>query len=201
MLKMPFSRARDHFQGSLTAPIELVQYGDFQCPHCVETYPGIKMLIETLGSSIRFIYRHYPLPNIHPLALEAAVAAEAAGLQDKFWYMHDMILENQKYLLRSSFSTFAREIELDMGTYENNSKHKRLFQKVIHDFESGVKSGVDGTPTFFINGKKYNGFNDFEGLYKACKYTFNMQEEKSQYAEYDKNSFTHTGNDYFDELP
>jgi protein-disulfide isomerase len=176
MLKMPFNSARDHYQGSLTAPIELMQYGDFQCPHCVEAYPGIKMLIETLGSNIRFVYRHYPLPNIHPLALEAAVAAEAAGFQDKFWYMHDMIFENQKYLLRSSFSTFAKEIELDLEAYENNNKHKRLFHKVINDFESGIKSAVDGTPTFFINGNKYNGFNDFEGLYKTCKYTFNIQE-------------------------
>ena len=100
--------------------------------------------------------------------------------------MHDMILENQKYLLRSSFSTFAREIELNLETYENNYKYKRLFHKVINDFESGVKSGVDGTPTFFINGKKYNGFNDFEELYKACKYTLNIQEEISQHAEYDK---------------
>jgi protein-disulfide isomerase len=175
-LKMPFNSAIDHYQGSLTAPVELVQYGDFQCPHCAEAYPAIKMLIETLGSTIRFIYRHYPLPNIHPLALEAAVAAEAAGLQNKFWYMHDMILENQKYILRSSFSVFAKEIELDLETYENNSKYKRLFHKVINDFESGVKSGVDGTPTFFTNGKKYNGFNDFGGLYKACKYIFNIQE-------------------------
>jgi protein-disulfide isomerase len=176
MLKLPFNSSRDHYQGSLTAPIELLQYGDFQCPHCAETYPDIKMLIESLGSDIRFVYRHYPLPNIHSLALEAAVATEAAGFQGKFWYMHDMIFENQKYLLRSSFSSFAREIELDMRTYENNNKHKRLFHKVIHDFESGTKSGVDGTPTFFINGKKYNGFNDFEGLYKSCKYTADLQD-------------------------
>ena len=176
MLKLSFNGARDHYQGSLDAPIELMLYGDFQCLHCAETYPDIKLLIETLGSDIRFVYRHYPLANIHPLALEAAIATEAAGLQDKFWYMHDMIFENQKQLLRCSFSGFAREIELDLRAYENNYKHKKLVYKVINDFEGGVKSGVDGTPTFFINGKKYNGFSDFEGLYKTCKYTFSTQD-------------------------
>jgi protein-disulfide isomerase len=174
MLKLPFNSSRDHYQGSLFAPIELVQYGDFQCSHCAYVYPDVKLLMETLGRHVRFVYRHYPLHNIHPLALEAALATEVAATQEKFWYMHDMIFENQKHLLRSSFSTFAEEIELDLGQYENTRKHKKLFHKVTNDFESGVKSGVDGTPTFFINGKKYNGFNDFEGLYKACKYTFNI---------------------------
>ena len=173
-LKFPFDNSRDHYQGSVFAPIELIQYGDFQCAHSARAYADIKLLIETFGSRIRFVYRHYPLPNIHNLALEVAVASEAAASQGKFWYMHDMIFENQEYLLRSSFSGFAEEIGLNLEQYENSREHKRLRHKVINDFEGGVKSGVDGTPTFFINGKKYNGYNDFEGLYKACKYTYNM---------------------------
>jgi protein-disulfide isomerase len=176
MQKYSFDNTRDHYQGSVFAPIEIVQYGDFQCVHCAQAYPDIKLLIETLGGRIRFVYRHYPLPNIHSLALEAAVASEAAASQGKFWPMHDMIFKNQKYLLRSSFSGFAEEIGLNMEQYENSMKYKRLKHKVINDFESGVKCGVDGTPTFFISGRKYNGYNDFEGLYKACKYTFSIHD-------------------------
>ena len=176
MLKFSFDNTRDHYQGSVFAPIELVQYGDFQCVHCAQAYPDIKLLIEAMGGRIRFVYRHYPLANIHSLALEAAVASEAAASQGKFWPMHDMIFKNQKYLLRSFFSGFAEEIGLNMEQYENSMKYKRLKHKVINDFESGVKSGVDGTPTLFISGRKYNGYNDFEGLYKACKYTFNIHD-------------------------
>jgi protein-disulfide isomerase len=171
-LKSPFNSERDHFRGSLFAPIELMQYGDFQCSHCGYAYAEIKLLLETLGNRVRFVYRHYPLHNIHPLALEAAMVTEAAGAQDRFWYMHDMIFENQKYLVRSSFASFAK-MELNLDQYESSCRHKQLFHRVINDFEGGVKSGVEGTPTFFINGRKYNGFTDFEGLYKACKYTFN----------------------------
>jgi len=176
MHKFSFDNTRDHYRGNLFAPIELVQYGDFQCTHCAQAYPDIKLLIETLGARIRFVYRHYPLPNIHSLALEAAVASEAAASQGKFWQMHDMIFKNQKYLLRSSFSSFAEEIGLNLEQFENSMKYKRLKHKVINDFESGVKGGVDGTPTFYISGRKYNGYNDFEGLYKACKYTYNIHD-------------------------
>lgn len=173
-LKMPFNSMRDHYYGSLFAPVELMQYGDFQCSHCGDVYPDIKLLLETLGTRVRLVYRHFPLQHIHPLALEASMATEVAASQGKFWPMHDMIFENQKYLLRSSFSTFANTIRLNLEEYENTHKHKKLLLKVINDFESGIKSGVDGTPTFFINGKKYNGFNDFEGFYRACKYTYNV---------------------------
>jgi protein-disulfide isomerase len=171
MLKYPFDDKQDHYQGSTCAPIELMLYGDFQCKHCGQAYPEIKLLIDKLGSRIKFVYRHYPIPIVHSLALEAAMASEAAASQGKFWYMHDMIFENQEYLLRSSFSGFAEEIGLDMQQYENSKEHKKLKYKVINDYESGVKCDVDATPTFFINGKKYNGYNDFEGLYRACMYT------------------------------
>jgi protein-disulfide isomerase len=180
MLKSPFNSSRDHYQGSLYAPVEIIEYGDFQCLHCAEVYTEVKLLIEALENKIRFVYRHYPIHTIHPLAIDAAIATEAAAMQGKFWAMHDMIFENQKLLLRSSFSTFAREINLDLEQYESSQKYKQLFHKVINDFEGGVKSNVAGTPTFFINGKKYNGFNDFEGLYRACKYTFNTQRSSLQ---------------------
>ena len=103
MLKMPFCIERDNFFGDAAAPIELVQYGDFQCQHSGSVYTAVKLLQEYLGAELKFIFRHFPLPSLHPLALEAAVASEAAAMQGKFWQMHDMIFEQQKYLVRSSF--------------------------------------------------------------------------------------------------
>lgn len=164
-----------HFSGLQEAALELVEYGDFMCEHCAEVYPAIKLLQEKLGSSMRFVYRHYPLHAIHPLALEAAIATEAAALQGKFWYMHDMIYENQKHLLRSSFSRFAESINLDLNTFEDSRGHKQLLHKVINDYEKGVQCGVTGTPTFVINGKRYNGFDDFESLYRACRFSMDFR--------------------------
>ena len=172
MLKYLFDHKRDRYYGYPLAPIELIEYGDLQCENCAAVYPEIKMLQEKMGSQLKFVFRHFPLTAIHSLALDAAVATEAAAQHDrlKFWDMHDMIFENQKYLCRSSLSSFAEEIGLDTIAFEDNRSHKKLIQKVTSDFESGVKSGVSGTPTFFFNRQKYNGFHDFESLYKACKY-------------------------------
>ena len=167
------STGTDHFYGLMEAPVQLIQYGDFLCEHCADVYPAIKLLQEKMGNDIIYIFRHYPLHTIHPLALEAAIASEAAALQGKFWYMHDMIFENQKHLLRSSFSGFAEMINLDMKTFEDSRGHKQLFHKVINDFEKGAQFGVNSTPTFFINGQRYNGFDDFESLYRTCSYAAN----------------------------
>lgn len=175
MLKLPVDPGRDNFAGCATAPIELVEYGDFQCKYSAEAYIVIKLLQQCLGDQLKFVFRHYPIPALHSLALDAAVASEAAALQGKFWYMHDMIFENQQYLVRSSFSRFAEEIELDLTTYENTTGNKKLIYKVVNDFESGARSGVISTPTFFINGKKYNGFCDFESMYKTCRYAMNIE--------------------------
>jgi protein-disulfide isomerase len=174
ILKLPFNENRDHYFGSPIAPVEVIAYADFQCEYSGEIYTSIKWLRQYLGNDLKFVFRHYPLPNVHSLALEAAVAAEAAGLQGKFWDMHDLIFENQRFLVRSSFSRFAEEIELDTTLMEDRLGYKRLVHKVINDFESGVKSGVDGTPTLFINGRRYNGFIDAENLYRTCNYEMNL---------------------------
>ena len=170
MLKYLFDHKIDHYYGYPLAPIELIEYGDFQCEYSAAVYPEIKMLQEKMGNQLKFVFRHFPQSAIHPMAFDAAVSAEVASLQDKFSYMHDFIFENQKYLTRSSLSNFAAEIGLDVAAFENSRSHKKLAKKVTNDFESGVKSDVNGTPTFFINGHKYDGFNDFESLYKACKF-------------------------------
>jgi protein-disulfide isomerase len=169
MLHQNFRTDYDHYQGSPLAPIELIQYGDFQCKYCGEVYAVIKWLQDSFGDLLKFVYRHYPMPTRHPLSLQAAVATEAAALQGKFWYMHDMIYENQKFLTCTSFGGFAKDIDLDARAFEDCRERRKLFRKVISDFESGVKSGVDSTPTFFINGARYNGFDDFENLYSALQ--------------------------------
>jgi len=170
--KPVFDEKRDNYWGDPSAPVEVIQYGDFQCPHCADVYPVIKSLQEKMGRRMKFIFRHYPQPVLHPLSLDAAVAAEAAAIQDKFWHMHDIIFENQKYLTRSSLGHFAQEIELNAEIFEDSREHKKLFHKVISDYETGVKGGVDGTPTFFIDGRRYNGFHDLDSLYKTCRYVW-----------------------------
>lgn len=161
---------RDHISGCRFAPVELVQYGDLQCPHCADVYPCIKQLQEIMGDQLRYVFRHYPLPQLHLLALDAAISCEIAAIHGKFWYMHDMIFENQQYLSRAALLRFAEEIEIDTGLFTNTREYKKMSRKVISDFESGVRSGVNGTPTFFINGRRYNGLSDLEELLTTCKY-------------------------------
>ena len=176
MLQPLLDETHDHIFGWRFAPVEIVQYGDLQCPHCAAVYPDIKRLQEIMGDLLKFAFRHHPLPQIHPLALDAAIACEMAALQDKFWQMHDIIFENQQYLSRAALTRFAEEIEMDTSLFIDTREYKKMSQKVISDFESGVRSGVNSTPTFFINGLRYNGMNDLDGLMSACRYTMLMLE-------------------------
>jgi protein-disulfide isomerase len=155
-LKPPVN-SKDHIQGKNTAPLELVEYGDYQCPHCGRAYPIIKNLQRSLGDDLKFVFRNFPLSEIHPDAFTAAVAAEAAGLQDKYWEMHDIIFENQQALDLESLFLYAKAIGLDVKRFKNDIQKNELADKVEQDFESGIRSGVNGTPSFFINGRKYNG--------------------------------------------
>src|SRR5712672_1524188 len=113
MLKPLFNSGRDHYWGDLNAPVELMQYGGYQCRHSGDVWPVVKQLKEFLGDDLRYVFRHFPMPNLHPLALEAAVSAEAAGMQGRFWAMHIKILDNQFYLNRASLNVFAEELKLD----------------------------------------------------------------------------------------
>ena len=153
----PAVNSNDHIQGENTAPLELVEYGDYQCPHCGRAYPIIKKMQRSFGDDLKFVFRNFPLSEIHPDAFNAAVAAEAAGLQQKFWQMHDIIFENQRALDFESLFFYAKKIGLDLESFKNDIQKNSLITKVEQDFESGVRSGVNGTPSFFINGKKYNG--------------------------------------------
>lgn len=147
----------DHEEGNKNAPIQLVEYGDYQCSYCGEAYPIIKGMQQTLGNDLELVFRNFPLTEIHLNAENAAKAAEAAALQNKFWEMHDMLYQNQQQLDEAHLVSYAKKLGLDMNKFQSDMQSSAVANKVENDFESGVRSGVNGTPSFFINGEKYDG--------------------------------------------
>jgi len=147
----------DHFQGDEKASIEIVEFGDYQCPHCGAAYPIVKEIQDTFGEQIKFVFRNFPLSESHQYAQIAAVYAEAAALQNKFWEMHDAIYERQSYLSEDFLKTLAKELDLDIDQFEVDLESYLVKEKVENDFESGIRSGVNGTPTFFVNGERFDG--------------------------------------------
>ncbi len=154
---------RDHVQGPADALVTLVEYGDYECPHCRLVYYNIKELQEHLGDRMRYVYRHLPISSTHPEAQLAAEAAEAAGAQGKFWEMHDQLYGHPD-LDRSHIMAYAQEIGLDMNRFRKETENRVYADKVQEDFDSGIRSGVNGTPTFFLNGERYDGAWDTESL-------------------------------------
>jgi len=167
-LKPPFGE-KDHFQGDLHAPLELVEYGDYQCPHCAHAYPVIKHIQSALGKELKFVFRNFPLNEAHPQAFVAAVAAEAASLQNAFWQMHDLLFEKQSQLVKLPFDLFAITLGLDAGKLVKDLEDPGLSARVEADFASGLRSGVNGTPSFFINGRRYDGSWEEEFLLAELK--------------------------------
>lgn len=148
----PAVNAADHHRGNINAAITLVEYGDFQCPYCRRAHPLIDRLLSEWGNDIHFVFRNFPLREIHRHAFAAAVAAEAAGQQGKFWEMHDLIFDNQDKINSSFLLSLAEEINLDLDQFTTDSTSKDIQNKIEADFESGIRSGVNGTPSFFLNG-------------------------------------------------
>lgn len=165
----PAVSARDHVQGPAGAAATLVEYADYQCPYCGEAHPLVKRLQKALGKQLRFVFRNFPLTEAHPYALIAAEAAEAAGLQGKFWQMHDLIFEHQPDLEPDILLSWAEEVGLDLADFENAIERGTVRKRIEEDIVSGERSGVDGTPCFFINGTKYDGDMDYESLHTALK--------------------------------
>ena len=147
---------KDHIQGPADAQVELVEYGDYQCPHCGRAYPIIKRIQQELGDTLKFVFRNFPLSEAHPQAFIAAVAVEAAAKQNAYWEMHDLIFENQQLLPSLPFVSFAQKLGLDADQFEEDLADSALSAKVEADFDSGIRSGVNGTPSFFINGLRYD---------------------------------------------
>jgi protein-disulfide isomerase len=161
--------SRDHLRGAPTAPITLVEYGDYECPHCSATYPVVEAVRGRLASELCFVYRHFPLARIHPHAERAAEAAEAAGAQSKFWAMHERLFEYQDALDDENLVWHATLIGLDMARFAGELKSGEYLPRVRKDFFGGVASGVNGTPTFFINSFRYNGPHDARSLIAAMQ--------------------------------
>jgi protein-disulfide isomerase len=153
----PPASASDHAEGPEDAPVTLVEYGDYECPYCGMAQPVVKRAQRELGSQLRFVFRNFPLAEAHPHARTAAEAAEAAGAQGKFWEMHDTLFEHQDALAVEDLIGYAKSLGLDVEQFSRDLEAGTYGKRVRDDFRSGVRSGVNGTPTFFFNGERYDG--------------------------------------------
>ncbi len=167
-LKIPVG-PEDHVQGSADAECTLVEYGDYECPHCAHADPIVKRLQRHLGKRLRFVFRNFPLSQIHPHAEAAAETAEFAAANGKFWEMHDLIFENQSSLSLALFEKLAQRLGLSSAELLDALNRKEYEARVRADFTGGVRSGVNGTPTFFINGQRHNGSFEYEDLLAAIE--------------------------------
>jgi NhaA family Na+:H+ antiporter len=154
----------DHIEGPTDARVTLVEYGDYECPHCRQVAPIIEQVQERFGDQLRYVFRHFPISTAHPNAQLAAEAAEAAAAQDKFWEMHDLLFEHVDSLDRQQLVRFAEELDLDVERFERELDEHVYADRVREDFLSGVRSGANGTPTFFLNGVRYDRPWDLDSL-------------------------------------
>ena len=148
--------AVDHMLGPADARVTVVEYGDFECPLCKQAEPVVKLALNRFAGALRFVYRHFPLEEVHPHALLAAEAAEAAGGQGKFWPMHDLLFDNQSHLKPNNLRSYAERLELDLGRYDADTRDELYRQRVREHIDGGLHSGVRATPTFFINGRMHD---------------------------------------------
>ncbi|HEX6478911.1 MAG TPA: thioredoxin domain-containing protein [Ktedonobacteraceae bacterium] len=167
-LAVPVSE-RDHSQGPATAAVTLVQYGDYECPYTRQSTTVVRAIQQQLGDQLRFVFRNFPLTEIHPHALHAAFAAEAAAMQGKFWEMHDYIFHHQHTLEDSDLEQFATAVGLDMQQFAHDMAERPYIGRIEEDLQNGLHSGVRGTPTFFINGVLYPGSWEREALLAALE--------------------------------
>src|SRR5919112_172359 len=160
---------RDHARGPMDAPVTLVKYGDYECPYCGEAHPVLKELQERVGEQVRFVFRHFPLDSVHPRARRAAQAAEAAASQGRFWEMHDLLYERQDELGEEDLMRYAAELELDLGRFEEDLANDNHAWRIEEDRLGGERAGVGGTPALFVNGVRYAGTMDLDGLLAAVE--------------------------------
>ena len=165
-LSVPVSD-KDHRQGDPDAPCTLVEYGDYQCPSCGHAYPIVKRVQKHFGKRLLFVFRNFPLTEMHPYAEPAAETAEFAAAHQKFWEMHDLLYENQDRLDDALLFELSQHLHLDLEKLRQALASKEFEPRVRADFRSGVRSGVNGTPTFFINGQRHDGAYDYGSLVEA----------------------------------
>jgi protein-disulfide isomerase len=167
-LKVPIG-PDDQIQGDDSAECTLVEYGDYECSHCGHAYPIVKRLQKHFGKRLRFVFRNFPLSQMHPHAEAAAETAEFAASKGKFWEMHDLLFENQNRFSLLLFEELAGELGLSSAELLEALNRKEYEPRVRADFAGGVRSGVNGTPTFFINGQRHNGLFEYQDLLAAIE--------------------------------
>jgi Na+/H+ antiporter NhaA len=160
---------RDHVRGSDDAPVTLLEYGDYQCPYCGQAEVVIRDLLESFGDDLRYVWRHLPLNDVHQYAQMAAEAAEAAGAQGEFWPMHDVLLDHQGDLTPADLSRYANDLGLDLNRFWDDLRSRAHAPRIAADVASADESGVAGTPSFFINGKRHQGAYDANTLAAAVR--------------------------------
>jgi protein-disulfide isomerase len=168
-LTLPVDDDRDHIQGPAAAPVTLVEYGDYECPYCGAAYPIVKELQAREGEGLRFVFRNFPITTSHPHAEQAAEAAEAAAAQGRFWEMHDHLYEHQRHLENEDLRGYAAELGLDVARFSDELAQHAHAGRVREDFMSGVRSGVNGTPTFYVNGVRHDDSYELETLLAAIE--------------------------------
>jgi protein-disulfide isomerase len=169
VLTMPVTEDRDHIQGPADAAVTLVEYGDYECPYCGAAYPIIKQVQARMGERLRFVFRNFPITTSHPHAEQAAEAAEAAASQGRFWEMHDVLYENQERLRGQDLHAYAETLGLDLELFDTELADRVHAERVREDFMSGVRSGVNGTPTFYLNGVRHDDAYEIETLLAALQ--------------------------------
>jgi len=160
---------RDHGQGSVNAPVTIVEYGDYECPYCAKAYPIIKQIQRNLGDQLRFVFRNFPQNTVHEHAAVAAQAAEAAAAQGKFWEMHDLLYEHKDDLADFDPVQFALKLGLEVYKFQADLATERYARRVREDFEGGLQSHIKCTPTLFINGSRYIGEFEYGSLLRAVE--------------------------------
>jgi protein-disulfide isomerase len=159
---------QDHAIGPEAAPVTIVEYGDYECPSCLNAVPIMEQVRKTLGNQVRFVFRHFPQSSVHPHASMAAEAAEAAAEQGKFWEMHEALFRHQKELAELDLSHLALNLGLEIYKFETGRTREQHQRHIRADFEGGVRSGVNTTPTLFINGRRYDGALDAQAIIAAA---------------------------------
>lgn len=160
----PVRPQRDHLRGPQDAPVTVIEYGDYECPFCVVAHRDGKTIWRRFGNKVCFVWRHYPIPELHPHARHAAEAAEAAGEQGHYWEMHDLLLDNQGALERDDLVGYARRLNLDENAFAEDLDAGRHSERIDEDLRSGIEAGVNSTPKFFVNGAPLTGRTPVEHL-------------------------------------
>jgi protein-disulfide isomerase len=165
----PAVESFDHMRGPSHAAVTVVEYGDFECPNCKQAASAVKLLLERFEERVRYVWRHFPLAEVHPHALMAAQASEAAAGQQQFWPMHALLFENQTHLKAQHLKSYAQRLGLDVARYTAEMDDEIYLQRVREHMESGRQSGVRATPAFFVNGRIHDVSFGLRALFDAVE--------------------------------